>query len=190
MRINSHCMRDATCTCLQCNTDNASLATPAPRTAPSAIKSSNFAKCFHAARRDTQRERCGMTSVLSKLARTRGGVRPHWGITVIPTCGAAPAPVMPQVRRTWGRAESREKPHVRPSPLDLLGSQKLATVSAENCEENLPFVQKVGGNHREGGRPLDLLCARRRSAFSRGESRTQGGQRKVYTTTDKRSRCT
>jgi hypothetical protein len=36
--------------------------------------------------------------VLSKLARTRGGVRPHWGITVIPTCGAAPAPVMPQVR--------------------------------------------------------------------------------------------
>ena len=40
----------------------------------------------------------GETRVLSKLARTRGGVRPHWGITVIPTCGAAPAPVMPQVR--------------------------------------------------------------------------------------------
>ena len=59
--------------------------------------------------------------VLSKLARAWGGVRPHWGITVIPTCGAAPAPVMPQVRRTWGRAESRENPHVRPSPLDLLG---------------------------------------------------------------------
>ena len=32
--------------------------------------------------------------------------------TVIPTCGAAPAPVMPQVRRTWGRAESRENPRV------------------------------------------------------------------------------
>ena len=43
----------------------------------------------------------------------RGGVRPHWGITVIPTCGAAPAPVMPQVRRTWGRAESRENPQVQ-----------------------------------------------------------------------------
>ena len=44
--------------------------------------------------------RAGTTScsVLSKLARARGGVRPHWGITVIPTCGAAPAPVMPQVR--------------------------------------------------------------------------------------------
>ena len=41
-----------------------------------------------------------------------GGVRPHRGITVIPTCGAAAAPVMPQVRRTWGRAESREKPQV------------------------------------------------------------------------------
>jgi hypothetical protein len=117
------------------------------------------------------------------VARARGGVRPHWGITVIPTCGAAPAPVMPQVRRTWGRAESREKPHVRPSPLDLLGG--LATVSAENCEENLPFVQKVEGNHREGGRPLDLLCARRRSAFSRGESRW--AEKSVH---DKRSRCT
>ena len=53
-----------------------------------------------------------MLHVLSKLARTWGGVRPHRGITVIPTCGAAPAPVMPQVRRTWGRAESREKPQV------------------------------------------------------------------------------
>ena len=54
--------------------------------------------------------------MLSKLARARGGVRPHRGITVIPTCGAAPAPVMPQVRRTWGRAESREKPQVPPLP--------------------------------------------------------------------------
>jgi hypothetical protein len=52
--------------------------------------------------------------VLSKLARAQGGVRPHRGITVIPTCGAAPTPVMPQVRRTWGRAESREKPQVEP----------------------------------------------------------------------------
>ena len=51
-------------------------------------------------------------SVLSKLARAQGGVRPHRGFTVIPTCGAAPAPVMPQVRRTWGRAESRENPRV------------------------------------------------------------------------------
>ena len=57
--------------------------------------------------------RHGTGSVRSKLARTWGGVRPHRGITVIPTCGAAPAPVMPQVRRTWGRAESRENPGVR-----------------------------------------------------------------------------
>ena len=35
--------------------------------------------------------------VLYELARARGGVRPHRGITVIPTCGAVPAPVMPQV---------------------------------------------------------------------------------------------
>ena len=48
--------------------------------------------------------------VLSKLARTRGGVGPHRGITVIPTCGAAPAPVMPQVRRTWGREMCGENP--------------------------------------------------------------------------------
>ena len=27
---------------------------------------------------------------------------------MIPTCGAAPAPVMPQVGPTWGHAESRE----------------------------------------------------------------------------------
>ena len=40
-------------------------------------------------------------------------MRPLRGITVIPTCGAAPAPVMPQVRRTWGRAESRENPQVQ-----------------------------------------------------------------------------
>ena len=54
--------------------------------------------------------------VLSKLARTWGRVRPHRGITVIPTCGAAPAPVMIvmplQVQRTWGRAESGEKTQV------------------------------------------------------------------------------
>ena len=55
-----------------------------------------------------------LSYVLSKLARAQGGVRPHRGITVIPTCGAAPTPVMPQVRRTWGRAESREKPQVEP----------------------------------------------------------------------------
>ena len=30
----------------------------------------------------------------NKLARARGGVRPHWGITVIPAPRAAPAPVM------------------------------------------------------------------------------------------------
>ena len=111
-----------------------------------------------------------MHNVLSKLARAWGGVRPHRGITVIPTCGAAPAPVMPQVRRTWGRAESRENPQVRPSPLDLLGFWQ--PFAAENCEENLPFVQKVEGNHREGGRPLDLLCARQGGA-------SQGGQRKA-----------
>jgi hypothetical protein len=69
---------------------------------------------------DHERE-TNLARVLSKLARAWGGVRPHRGITVIPTCGAAPAPVMPQVRRTWGRAESRENPQVRPSPLDLLG---------------------------------------------------------------------
>ena len=51
-----------------------------------------------------------LPDVLSKLARTRGGVRPHRGITVIPTCGAAPAPVMPQVRRTWGREMCGENP--------------------------------------------------------------------------------
>ena len=84
--------------------------------------------------------------MLSKLARAWGGVRPHRGITVIPTCGAAPAPVMPQVRRTWGRAESREKPQVRPLSARPFGV--LATVSADNCDENLPFVQKVEGNHR------------------------------------------
>lgn len=35
--------------------------------------------------------------MLGKLARARGGMRPLRGITVIPTCGAAPAPVMPRV---------------------------------------------------------------------------------------------
>ena len=30
------------------------------------------------------------------------------GFTVIPTCGAVAAPVMPQVGPTWGRAERRE----------------------------------------------------------------------------------
>ena len=71
--------------------------------------------------------------VLCKLARARGGVRPHWGITVIPTCGAAPAPVMPQVGRTWGRAESRENPQVQrainPDRLSAL-ARLMRTVSA------------------------------------------------------------
>jgi hypothetical protein len=50
---------------------------------------------------DHERE-TNLARVLSKLARAWGGVRPHRGITVIPTCGAAPAPapVMLQVRRT------------------------------------------------------------------------------------------
>ena len=47
---------------------------------------------------------------------------------------------------TWGRAESREKPQVRPLSARPFGV--LATVSADNCDENLPFVQKVEGNHR------------------------------------------
>ena len=69
---------------------------------------SYLSDAFRGARRKT-----ADTDVLSKLARARGGVGPHRGITVIPTCGAAPAPVMPQVRRTWGRAESRETPQVQ-----------------------------------------------------------------------------
>ena len=52
--------------------------------------------------------------VPSKLARARWGVGPYWGITVIPTCGAAAAPVMPQVGPTWGRGFFCEAP-VRPS---------------------------------------------------------------------------
>ena len=63
--------------------------------------------------RISPRKRRRPSHVLSKLARAWGGVRPHRGITVIPTCGAVPAPVMPQVRRTWGRAESRENPQVQ-----------------------------------------------------------------------------
>jgi len=97
--------------------------------------------------------------VLSKLARAWGGVRPHRGITVIPTCGAAPAPVMPQVRRTWGRAESREKPQVRPSPLDLLGFWQpfQPIIATKTCRLYKRSREIIG----EGGRPLDLSSGRR-----------------------------
>ena len=74
----------------------------------------NHVKLFCLARRGSHGCTPTYRDVLSKLARAQGGVRPHRGITLIPTCGAAPAPVMPQVRRTWGRAESREKPQVEP----------------------------------------------------------------------------
>ena len=61
-----------------------------------------------------------------------GGVRPHRGITVIPTCGAAPAPVMPQVRRTWGRAESREKTQLS-SCGTIFCTCRLVQTRADSC---------------------------------------------------------
>ena len=46
----------------------------------------------------------------------------------------------------------------------------LATVSADNCQENLPFVQKVEGNHQISRPPV-----RRRRRGGRGEGRARRG---------------
>ena len=80
-----------------------------------------------------------------------GGLRPHRGITVIPTCGAAPAPVMPQVRRTWGRAESRENPQVRPSPALHPSSPSEGPQARSRVKARRRFVGRLGGGKSDAG---------------------------------------